>query len=204
MTDSSAVVRLSPKDVPPVVDVLADAFHDYPVMRFVLGERTDAYDARLHRLIEFFVMARALRDEPMLGVYSGATLAAAAVVSFPDRQENPPELGRLREAVWRELGPTARARYEACGAVWQTLSVSAPHIHLNMIGVHSSARGLGLGGRLLETVHHLSRETPGSEGVSLTTEDPANVPLYERAGYEIVGHARVAPDLETWSFFRRD
>jgi GNAT superfamily N-acetyltransferase len=204
VTDASAVVGLSREDVPQIVDVLAEAFHDYPVMRHVLGTGTDKYDAHLHRLIEFFVMARALRDEPMLGVYSGATLGAAAVVSYPDRQESPPELGDLREAVWQELGSAARARYEACGAVWQTLSVHVQHIHLNMIGVRSTAQGQGLGRRLLDRVHQLSLETSGSEGVTLTTEDEANVPLYQRAGYEIVGHSRIAPGLETWSFFRRD
>jgi hypothetical protein len=42
----------------------------------------------------------------------------------------------------------------------------------------------------------------GVEGVSLTTEYPANVPLYERVGYTVVGHAVIAPGLETWGFFR--
>jgi hypothetical protein len=38
----------------------------------------------------------------------------------------------------------------------------------------------------------------------LTTEDPANVPLYESFGYEITGHARVSADVETWAFYRPD
>ena len=42
------------------------------------------------------------------------------------------------------------------------------------------------------------------EGVTLTTEDPSNVPLYEHFGYQVVGHARVAPGLESWGFFRHD
>jgi hypothetical protein len=31
-----------------------------------------------------------------------------------------------------------------------------------------------------------------------------NVPFYERRGYKIMGHTRVAPALETWAFFRPD
>jgi GNAT superfamily N-acetyltransferase len=201
---SGAAVTLSRDDVPQIVHVLCDAFHDYPVMRLVLGTTAGPSDSRLRRLIAFFVMARALRDEPMLGVYSGSTLAAAAIASYPDRPVHPPELDTLREAVWRELGSAERERYEACGRVWQSLAVDVPHIHLNMIGVRGSAQGRGLGRLLLDRVHRLSGETPGSMGVTLTTEDPANVPLYERAGYEIVGHAPLAPDVETWSFFRPD
>jgi GNAT superfamily N-acetyltransferase len=204
MTQSGAVRTLSREDVPQVVDVLCDAFHDYPVMRLVLGATSGPSDPRLRRLIEFFVMARALRDEPMLGVSAGGALAAAAIASYPDRSVHPRELDTLREAVWRELGSAERGRYDGCGRVWQSLAVDVPHIHLNMIGVRGSAQGKGLARLLLDRVHRLSRETPGSIGVTLTTEDPANVPLYQRVGYEIVGQARLAPDVETWSFFRRD
>lgn len=41
-----------------------------------------------------------------------------------------------------------------------------------------------------------------TEGVTLVTEDRANVRFYERLGYGVVGHARVAPGLETWGLFR--
>ena len=62
-----------------------------------------------------------------------------------------------------------------------------------------------MGGRelgLLECVEEISRDRPDSAGVSLSTEDPRNVPLYEHFGYRITGHARVAPELESWGFFR--
>jgi hypothetical protein len=38
--------------------------------------------------------------------------------------------------------------------------------------------------------------------VTLSTEDPANVPLYQHFGYQVTGHTRVAPALEAWVFFR--
>lgn len=50
----------------------------------------------------------------------------------------------------------------------------------------------------------MSERNPDSGGVSLTTEDPANVPLYENFGYEITGHARVSAEVETWAFYRPD
>jgi hypothetical protein len=58
--------------------------------------------------------------------------------------------------------------------------------------------------RLLESVHERSHRDPHSVGVTLTTEDPANVGLYQHFGYEIVGQAVVAPGLTTWGFFRPD
>ncbi|HSR43361.1 MAG TPA: GNAT family N-acetyltransferase [Longimicrobiales bacterium] len=205
--DAPPVIRVAPDRQAAVTDVLCEAFRAYPVMRFVLGEEADDPD-RLRRLVDFFVSARFLRDEPVLGIAAPdeeGALAAAALVSFPGIGESPPELGELREAVWAELGSDARSRYETCGRTWEPLlSVDVPHIHLNMIGVGRRWRGRGLGGRILRSVHRLSRERSGSRGVTLTTEDPRNLPLYERFGYRRLGHARIAPELETWSLMWRE
>jgi GNAT superfamily N-acetyltransferase len=187
-----------------VVDVLSEAFADYPVMRFVLGPERPDYDRDLRTLVGFFVMARALRDEPLLGIEMEGALGAAAIVSFPGRSESPAELDRLREEVWADLGEEARARYATCTAAWEPLSVEVPHIHLNMIGVGRSHQGGGLGSRLLDHVQELSRGRGDSQGVTLTTETPSNVRWYERHGYEITGHAWITTKLETWAFYRRN
>lgn len=195
--------RLPPAEVESVIDVLCEAFADYPVMRFVIGSGVEDYPRRLRRLVGFFVMARALRDEPLLAALRANEALGAATVSIPGG-ESPSALADLREEVWRRLGADARARYDACGDAWAPLGVEVPHIHLNMIGVRPGFRGLGLARRLLEAVQELSRATPGSQGVTLTTESPDNVAFYERAGYEVVGYARVAPELESWGMFRRN
>jgi GNAT superfamily N-acetyltransferase len=198
------VRRLPAADAPAVVDVMCDAFRDYPVMRFVIGDAGGDDDRRLRTLIGLFVAARALRDEPLLGLADGRTLCAAATVSFPGVGEEPPEMSALREGVWRDLGHDARARHAACGEVWGTLGVGTPHVHVNMIGVRPAHQGRGLARVLLDHVQRISRETPGANGVTLTTEDPANVPFYQHVGYQIVGHGRIAPALETWAFHRRN
>jgi ribosomal protein S18 acetylase RimI-like enzyme len=184
--------------------VLCEAFYDYPVMRHVLGEHHDDYEHRLNTLVHFFVMARVLRDEDLLGVMDGAQLAATALVAYPGRGESPPEMATLRDRVWDVLGPESRSRYEDFGAACATFDVDVPNIHLNMIGVSRAAQGSGLGRSLMDYVHGMSERDTSSEGVTLTTEDPSNVSLYEHFGYRVVGRARVPPGLETWGFFRPD
>jgi hypothetical protein len=79
------VTNVRPEEIHQAVTVLCDAFQDYPVMRYVLGSADD-YDHRLRTLIGFFVSARVLREEPVLGIYDGdGTLAAAALVTLPLR-----------------------------------------------------------------------------------------------------------------------
>jgi ribosomal protein S18 acetylase RimI-like enzyme len=189
-----------------VVDVLCDAFRDYPVMRFVLGRGRSDYDEDLRTLVGFFVMSRALRGEYLFGVRAGPGsegLEAAAIVSRPGTP-TPPALVTLREEVWASLGADARSRYEAFAAAGAPLVPPEPHLHLNMIGVRPGAQGSGRGRLLLDHVHELSRDDPRSAGVSLSTENSRNVALYEHVGYVVRGHAIVSPELETWALYRED
>lgn len=198
------VATLTSNDVPHVISVLADAFYDYPVMRYILGAGSDDYASRLHKLVRLFVMARVLRAEPMIGIFDGSELCGAATMSYPDESEPPAAFNELRAEAWDQLGAEARLRYDRCVAAWQPMSISVPQLHLNMIGVRSSFQGTGFARRLLDHAHGLSRISTASTGVSLTTERFANVALYRHFGYEVVGHAQVAPELETWGLFRPD
>jgi GNAT superfamily N-acetyltransferase len=182
--------------------VLCEAFAEYPVMRYVLGASPD-YATRLHTLVGFFVASRVLRHDLLLGIRGPAgALVAVALVTLPDNPDPPTALAEMRESVWRRLGGDARERYEAFGAATRTFDVVERHHHLNMIGVRLSEIGRGHGRDLLDHVHRVAAEDPASAGVSLTTELQRNIALYERFGYRQIGHAVVAPELETWGMFR--
>lgn len=56
----------------------------------------------------------------------------------------------------------------------------------------------------MDEVHRISRDDPHSQGVTLSTERRIDIPSYERLGYRVTGHARIAPELETWALFRQD
>ena len=127
------------------VRVLCEAFVDYPVMRYVLGER-GGYPERLRTLIGFFHGARVLRDDAILGISDGGELVAVARARCPDRVE-PPELDLLRERTWAALGADARARYDDCVRAWESTGVDEPNIHVNMLAVVPDLRGAGWRGR---------------------------------------------------------
>lgn len=173
-------------------------------MRYVLGPVGTAYDAHLQTLVSFFVMARVFREEPVLAVTDRDRVVAVAIVTLPRNTPAPEELHQLRESVWHELGAAARARYEAFGEACKPFHIEQPHHHLNMIGVRRSHAGLGFARPLLHAVHDQSREDSASCGVSLTTEDPRNISLYERFGYQSTGHVTVSEKLQSWGFFRPD
>jgi len=183
---------------------LADAFHDYPVMRFILADAGDVYDERLDALIGSYVRAKVLRRHPILGLEEQGLVVGVATLSPPGELEAMPEILSEREALWELLGPGGRARQEKLIEVWGRLEPSGPHYTLNMLGVRRAYAGTGYGRRLLDAVHDISSRDPASEGVILSTEDPKNVLLYEHFGYEVRSHERVAEDLETWILFRKN
>jgi GNAT superfamily N-acetyltransferase len=198
-----AAERLSDKDFDDVVDVLADAFSNYPVMRFVLGEGGNTAP-RLTQLIGFFVFRRMRLGGPMFGVRdkTGA-LVGAAVMTLPAEPEPPADVLQRHDDVWNSLGQDCRERHDIYGAHAKTVLVSEPHNHLNMIGVRHSNHGRGLARPLLEAAVEIGARDATSAGLTLTTETPANVRLYQHFGFEVFGHVLIAPELETWGLFKR-
>ena len=196
------VRRLSPDRGADVARVFCDAFRDYPVMRFIVGPGHADYDARLARLIELFVQRRVRQGAPVLGIEDAGQLVGAATMTPPDEPAFLDEVLTLADNVWRDLGEDARARHAAYVDVTRPFATPARHHHLNMIGVRRSHAGLGFARPLLEAVEEIARQDPSSAGVSLTTEVPRNLTLYQYFGYEIVAHARVTADFETWGLFR--
>ena len=198
------VVLLTRQDVPEAAEVLADAFANYPVMRFVLDGESRDYEERLRVFCHFAVASRVHRGEFILGMSDDDALVGVATVSRPSVSESPPGLKALREETWDVIGAAARVRYEQYNASIAHFIPPQPHLHLNMLGVRHSAHGKGHARKLLDSVHALSRNDGASCGVSLTTEVEANVALYRHFGYALRGRVQVAPALVAWGFFRDD
>jgi GNAT superfamily N-acetyltransferase len=195
------VARLHEPDLDAVVEVLADAFGNYPVMRHVLQGTSD-YARDLAVLLRFFAGARLLRDEPIFGVALSGKLTGVALVSFPEGA-SPPTLAGYRTEVWESVGPAARDRYERFGEATAGFFRGLSRVHLNMIGVRGESQGRGVGRALLEAVADLAATRKETDGVTLTTELRPNVDLYRKFGYDVIGHVEVAPDLETWGMVRK-
>jgi ribosomal protein S18 acetylase RimI-like enzyme len=196
------VVNLYEENISEVTDVLCEAFYNYPVMKYVLGKKVD-YESRLRKAVTFFVSARALRKEPLLGIYnSDNKLVAAATVTLPGEILSPPELFKLRDELWSEIGSEEKVRYENYGYVASGLLPKEPHHHLNMIGVRNAYQGKGLARQLINEIEKLVSEHPFSTGVSLNTEVEANVNFYLHLGFELLEKANVDKDIVTWGFFK--
>jgi ribosomal protein S18 acetylase RimI-like enzyme len=121
---------------------------------------------------------------------------------LPGEIPSPPELFKLRDKLWEEIGSEEKARYEDYGNVAFGLLPKEPHHHLNMIGVRNAYQGKGFARQLINEVEKLVSEHPTSVGLSLNTEVESNVNFYLHLGFELLGQANVSKDVITWGFFK--
>lgn len=196
------VKYLSEENILEITDVLYDAFYNYPVMRYVLGEKPD-YEKRLQMLIKFFVTARLLRKEPVIGINNQDSLIIAVLtISLPEDIPTHEELFKHRNELWKELGEDVKNRYNIYSKVAGSLLPSEPHHHINMIGVRRQYIKTGLSRILMNEAEKIASSHHSSTGISLNTEDENNVKYYLHLGYKIIGHTKVDENLETWAFFK--
>lgn len=203
-TDLYTVTRLDSGDCDEAVEVLSLAFHDYPVMRYIVRSEGDAYEAGLRHLVELFAGPRFPRGHPVLGIRSnGGEIVGVASLDPPEPLPENSKVTGMADRLKAALGTGAVARLGSFDGAEAHLLPSEPHYYLGMLGVLPGQQGKGLARTLLDAVHELSRRDPASRGVALTTELPRNIPFYERFGYRVSGQVRL-DGLTSWGFFRPD
>ena len=198
MTDAPArpeVRRATRADVRPIADMLARAFYDDPLFRWMfpsdsrrLGQSRRHFAQRTRLL---------LRQEE---VYTGDACAAAALWARPSEWRDPP-LAALRQmismtpALGRRLPSAMRAMSEV-----EQRHPRPPHWYLAVLGTEPSHQRRGIGSALLRPV--LSRCDRTGVPAFLETARHENVGFYERRGFEVIDSLTLPGGPEIWLMWR--
>lgn len=180
-------------DLPAVRTALALAYHDNPLMRWVLPDETtrdDACAAWLGPALDRYLAVGRLE---VLAV-DGEVVGAAAW-----REPGPPPAHPVLDTlptgpgVLRALVGAARAD-EVLGALARGagFAPSVPAAYLNFLAVRPAHHGRGHGVRLVAA--GLAAYDAVGTPTWLGTTDPRNVGFYRRLGYEVRGETALAPD----------
>lgn len=184
------------------VGVLARAFTNDPMANYMMRLSKLSLEKSLNELFLFSCEVRLLLDWPLLGVrIDHSQLAGVAGISLPGEIEWPQSLQDVYENLKTKIGPEAVSRLETYSQIADTNRPAEPHYQLGMIGVDPEHQGKGCGGRLLRFVNEMSESHPESTGVWLDTENPRNVPYYQRFGYEVEAHSML-DEIDVWGMFR--
>jgi len=179
MTDP-AVRAATAADHAAVVRVLAAAFHDDPLMRWVFPRERHRAQA-LRRL--FTMEADAfLKSGIILIAHDGA---AAATWLPPAAKDALPATAVLRSLpAWlRAAGPGRALRAVQAFALSERRRPKTPHYYLGSIGVDPPQQGRGRGAALIEGM--TPRIDAEHQPAYLVSSNPRNLPLYERHGFQV-------------------
>jgi len=180
------VLHADGADITPLVDVLARAFDDDPIVRWAFRGTT----ARLRYSPAFFHWSLR-RHVPQDVSWTTADHRGAALWALPDRWKETP-----REAI-ELVGRVAR------GVSWRTPWVLAglstveqrhptePHLYLAVLGVAPEFQGRGVGASLLEPGLALcdSDRLPAY----LETSKQRNIAFYARHGFTVIDDSLLLP-----------
>ena len=199
---NAACRLLTPDDVGPAAQVLAQAFIDDPLCTFILPFRKT-------RLQTLFTVFRALGEvsithQRAYGV--GDPLQGVAYWKFPQQNDVSISLKSLGKFIpllftFYPIGLfRARAILKQIEALHQTYAAE-PHFYLDNLGIVASARGQGLASRLIRPFLQMADEQNVIAYTDTVTR--ANVSLYEHFGFQCM-EAREVPGtgLTAWALRR--
>jgi ribosomal protein S18 acetylase RimI-like enzyme len=173
--------RPSAQEVTQVVDILVSAFYLDPTWMWAFPDPD--LRAEQHRRVWTILVESALHY-PWVWLTEGNT--ATSVWIPPGGVDLSEEGGvALERAVNEILGPDAGRVMEGMERFEQARPHDVPHYYLTLIGTNTANRGHGYGlGLLADNLRHIDQERMPCY---LEASNPANVDLYGRHGFEVVG-----------------
>ena len=188
-------VRLAERaDVDRLGAVLADAFADDPVSRFVVPGGRRYYDRlrRLHRM----EAARHVRLGSTWVVGEPAPVGAALWAAPGKWRQTTGDVIRSALPAIGIFGRSLPRSLRVFRAI-ESVHPTEPHWYLAILGTLTAAQGRGVGSAVLQPV----LERCDAEGVPayLESSKAANVPFYERHGFRVTGSIEIpdGPALDT-------
>jgi ribosomal protein S18 acetylase RimI-like enzyme len=192
--DDMVVRDLRPDDVATAIDLLADAFLDFPALQVIVGTDAGARE-RMRRLF-------ALEFEPertASAIVAESDTRVVGALTFVDSPAcSASSTGRMLRFA-RIAGPRLVRTVRLFGRI-ERAHPTTPHRHLPTLGVLPALQGRGIGGALMREFHHRC-DTDGMASYLETirwTDDarPSHERFYARLGY---GVSTVIAMADAWS-----
>lgn len=186
-------------------EILADAFLHYPLMLHAFEGRTEeSRYCGLRQLYTRCASAASLYGGVVINDTNDGALIWLPGESFP--------LGLSREIragmglIPFTVGPRATLRllrHDAVSEGWVREHAGEKMGYIWCVGVAASQRGKGLSRILIDRAVEQMR-AQGMDAIWLKTEDPKNVEIYRKQGFELANHI-VVPNsgIPSWAMVRR-
>lgn len=178
------VEPLRPGSIPEASIALAAALHDDPLWRFLFPQ--GGARRRWLRLAMGAALRRALPEGQVYAVSQRSVVGAIALIP-PGRYPLPAQplllMGLFGRVLWDRLPLGGVLRTLQVVRLLERLHIQERHWYVEVLGVHPSHQGQGLGRALLEPA--LARADRDGLPAYLETSNERNLPFYRRFGFEV-------------------
>jgi GNAT superfamily N-acetyltransferase len=189
--------RADPAEAEALAYVIAEAFHDLPVCRWLVPDPTQRRDV-LPPQFQIYVEH---------GIEHGTVHTTddldAVAVWFANAPEEVPDIPDYEARLAAACGPHT-ARFQLLDeAMHEAHPAGRPHEHLALLAVSSTRQRAGLGSALLQA-HHQDLDAQGTAAY-LEASSPRSRSLYLRHGYVDAGRTVTVPggpDPTMWPLWR--
>jgi hypothetical protein len=179
------------------VSVLSRGMRDNPNNVAAFGGDAAHRERCLRRM--FGGVFRVIGTQQPLCARDGETIVGVTGVAPPgDCQPSAIERLRIAPSILAS-GPRRALRVLRWTSRWEAHDPKAPHVHLGPLAVEPRLQGRGIGSLILAE-HCRTLDEQGLDGY-LETDKPANVRLYERFGYRVIGEETVI-GVPNWFMLR--
>lgn len=176
------IERQSQENRSRVIDALTLAFVADPIMRWIYPEPS-AYLKSFPGFVAAFASACFEAETVWVSQDGGG----ASCWLPRDVHPNGEAIG---SALFSTIEESKRQATEKMLGKMEEFHPTQPHWYLAIIGVESAKRGMGLGAQLMEQA--LARCDDEGLIAYLESSNPANISLYRRHGFEVIGEIQVA------------
>ncbi len=174
-------------EIPAAVAVLARGMRDNPLHVAAFGPGPDRRQRRIERV--FTALFRVFKAQtPLCALEGEAIVGVTGIAPAGTCQPTPRQrIGLL--PVMIAMGPSTASRVGKWISAWADRDPEEPHSHLGPLAVDAHLQGRGIGSQILA---EYCRRLDESDTIGyLETDKWANVRLYERHGFEVVGEGPV-------------
>ncbi|RUO80552.1 GNAT family N-acetyltransferase [Idiomarina tyrosinivorans] len=186
------LVYLGIDDLPAAASLLYQSYYDDPLFERLFEHTKPDYEKRLRAVIREDLAAYWNTEQPIIGLFDGATLKGVACLTQPGDSFGPGRYWQWRLKLLLTAGYlSTRQILEKEKAIQQALP--AEHCHmLAFIAVPPRYRQQGLGDLLLAAVKTALRESPRSEGVAVYVTREDYLDFFKQRSFEKINELDVS------------
>lgn len=186
MRNDHAVISITKKRYPEAATLMARAFASDALMRYLFKSEMPGYTIRLRGFFHYTTTVHHTLNWPMLGAIARTRLAGAVFLATPEQAAPSDALTEAFTDFTHLLDVEMLEQIQRYANMKSHGMPDARHFYIKAIGVRPESQGSGYAHALLDAVHRRVDAHPTAQGIGLDTEKPANVPLYQRFGYQLI------------------